>query len=62
MTGSVLGSLLFIIYINHLDNGEKSKLSKFADDTKLGGKVDSIWGGDQIQKSIDTCVHWAKDW
>ena len=29
----------------------KGKLSKFSDDTKLGGKVDSIGGGDQIQES-----------
>ena len=40
----------------------KSKLSKFADDTKLGGEVDSRGGGDQIQESIDTCIDWAKDW
>ena len=39
----------------------KSKLSKFADDTKLGGKMDHRGVGDQIQESIDTCVDSAKD-
>ena len=52
--GSVLGPLLFNISINDLDNGVKSRLSKFADDTKLGDNVDSRVGGDQIQESIDT--------
>ena len=58
--GSVLGPLLFIIYSDDLDSGVKSKLSTFADDTKLGGEVDSRGGGDQIQESIDTCIEWAK--
>ena len=40
----------------------KSKLSKFADDTKLGGKVDGRGDGDQIQESSETCIDWAKDW
>ena len=60
--GSVLKPLLFIIYISDLDNGVKSRLSKFTDDTKLGGEVDSRVDGDQIQESIDTCIDWAKDW
>ena len=60
--GSGLGPLLFIIYINDLDSGVKSKLSKFADNTKLGGKVDSRGRGDQLQESIDTCIDWAEDW
>ena len=33
--GSVLGSILFLIYINDLEEGITSKLLTFEDDTKL---------------------------
>ena len=40
----------------------KGRFSKFAEVTKLGGKVDSRGGGDPIQEGIDTCIDWGKDW
>ena len=39
--GLVLGTLLFIIYINDLKTGINSDISKFADDTKIGRPVKS---------------------
>ena len=37
--GLVLGPLLFVIYINDLDDNVVNWISKFADDTKIGGVV-----------------------
>jgi hypothetical protein len=59
--GSVLGPVLFLIYINDLENGLVSKLGKFADDTKLCKSVGSTADTDILQKDLDKLHEWSND-
>ena len=52
--GSVLGPLLFSIYINDMDIGLNNKLIKFADDTKIWGQVNNLDDSKLLQADLDT--------
>ena len=60
--GSVLGPILFVIFINDLPKTVLSHIKLFADDTKIFRAIENIKDFDLIQKDIDTLIKWSSTW
>jgi hypothetical protein len=62
--GSVLGPLLFLIFINDIDEAAAAVdiLRKFADDTKLGNTIRSEDDHRQLQEALNNLTAWSEKW
>ena len=60
--GSVLGPLLFVIFINDLPNNVSSNVFLYADDTKIFNTIKSDDDVQILQKDLDNLEEWSNVW
>lgn len=60
--GSVLGPVLFVIYINDLPQAVNSDVYLFEDDTKLYRVINSIKDSETLQQDLTELEHWSHKW
>jgi ribonucleases P/MRP protein subunit RPP40 len=60
--GSILGPLLFIIFINGIDEGIISDILKFADDTKIYREVGSRESRETLKTDLRVLCAWFDTW
>ncbi len=60
--GSVLGPLLFVIFINDLPDVVNCQIKIYADDTKIYKRVNSELEAADLQQDIDAIFRWSQDW
>ena len=58
--GSVLGPLLFNVFINDIVNGLNVQCSLYADDLKIYSKIHSVEDCENLQKNLEATVNWCQ--
>ncbi len=60
--GSVLGPILFVLYVNDLPDYITSCIGIFADDTKIFRKIEDVGDCQRLQNNLSHLEAWATDW
>ena len=60
--GSVLGPVLFLIFINDLPDNTRSPVRLFADDCVLYRNIFSLSDCEALQVDLDNLAQWESDW
>ena len=60
--GSILGPVLFIIFVNDLPDVVGCLCKMFADDCKIYNSINSVIEQQRLQEDIDRLCEWSKDW
>ncbi len=58
--GSVLGPLLFVLYINHMPDVVDSDIKMFAHDTKIYRRSDSSDDREKLQEDLRSLERWSE--
>ena len=60
--GTILGPMLFLIYVNDIPNIIKSSAKLFADDTKIYRELSHDSDTSILQSDLDSLEEWTRNW
>ena len=60
--GTVLGPILFVIFVNDLTGDLTSMTKLFADDTKVYREVNNCEDASSLQEDVETLTTWSRVW
>lgn len=60
--GSVLGPLLFLIFVNDIPDVVNCPMKMFADDTKIWNTVQSEYDHENLQEDLNKLQSWSEKW
>ena len=60
--GSVLGPLLFLLFVNELPAWIINSMMMFADDAKIWTKISSKSDSESLQEDLNKLIIWSQTW